>query len=237
MAALQSRLEVEKSQQVIAIIKHYLNGASTTQGEVPDGKYLAYDGAMVDIPDFEPLIDTGEAPFDETDLAALKAIDQKQFEKDQQRYPIQLEFYQNVKTYPRSRKPEKPCLKTNAAKVFAEINRPIRDEFFNGVNNWHERFKHPFAGNKVDLENWYAGAVSKLPDKRLVDIALLMSRSVETVLRSGWYRPVLAELSQRLSDDVIDVRQVLAVARARKVGLKGRNSTPMLQLKAHISRF
>lgn len=223
LEAMKARLSAEKSQDVIASINHYMDDGAAAAQDTPEGTYLGHDGSAVEIPQCAPLVDAGEAVLDNADLAALKEIDQKRFERAKREYPDRLERFKSGKSYSKTA-PEKPKLRTNATDIYAILNGPMTDALFDeGKGERRQRGKLNTYGQ--DIEGWYKTTAPKLPDRRLIEVQLLQNREVGSALR-GWRSNVGRELLRRIKEGQIDIRQILHIARERGVPLATQYNRP-----------
>lgn len=215
LAAMKDRLKAEKSQDVIAAINFYVGGGAAAADDAPKGSYTAHDGSIVDIPDVKPLVDDGSEPFDASDLEELRKLDIKQHEKNLRWYENGLLRYnENLKKKNnpyKGNKPQKPKNMQGGEALYKLLNAPIERPSLSKVDPKQNNRRGVAFHYYYHLQAWTLGAVTKLPPARLVRAALLTSGSVAAAANE-YANPIGRELSRRLQDGSIDVRQLLAVA-------------------------
>lgn len=211
LAAMKKRAEVEKSQDVLTAINHYAGTSVAAVSDAPDGQYQAADGTLFDIPDYEPLVDDGSAPFGPEDLKALKALDQRQYENSLASYNHHLD---RIKAGDKSwgHKPRKPVQSNDAEKMYQTLNSPVDLEaaFPKVVDPKNPRRRHLYFG--YHLRPWLLANVSRLPHLRVVHLALLTTGDVRQA-STNHYDPICGHLYELILDGTVDLRQVMAIGK------------------------
>lgn len=240
LEAMRQRAEIEKSQDVLTAINHFtLVAAKGGSDDVPEGHYMAADDTLVEVPSFEPLVDATQVVFEPSDLAELRALDAQYYERSLVRHQEMLRLHAkrdaNARKVEKPRKPEKT---TAGDALFKAFNAPLEmtaKDFSKGAQTRHSRSAVYFA---YHLRPWLRKAVSRLPDLRLVKLALLSARDVRSAMTSG-YNPYGEELNKRILEGKIDIRQVLAVAETADVpvGHSYHMTTPVRPDQAGLLTF
>ncbi|WP_165390330.1 DUF4132 domain-containing protein [Thalassococcus sp. S3] len=215
--AMRARAEVEKSQDVLTAINHFVGASAEPASDALEGQYLAADDTLVDIPSYEPLAETDEAPFGQSDLEELIVLDEKEHEREVARYEKHLELYNAGDKWLRKRpKPTRPHKESYAKRFLETLNTPAKIEPA-VVDRSRRGASHRLADrHPYHFDPWVRKAASRLPDLRLVALTLGSSRDVRSAM-AHFYNPYSAELNNRILDGTIDIRQVLDVARQKRL--------------------
>ena len=209
--AMRTRAKIEKSQDVLATINHLVTTSAAQVSEAPDGYYLAADGSCVEIPEFESLFETNEAPFSSDDLAQFKMLDEKYYKYQVSEYHRRLNDFKAGAHWIRN-EPIKPDQARVGERLFTLLNSPIDLTAY--VEDTNRRNYRGF-GYKICphfLRQYTRKLTSRLPDLRTVHLALIATGGARSAV-SFLYDPFSDQLIKRIMEGAIDIRQVLQAAK------------------------
>ena len=211
LEAMRARAEVEKSQDVLGAIALFTERSSARESEVPEGCYLSAHGKTIEIPDYEPLDKTDTAPFDADDLAMLQAVDKKENERRMENHHKMMAAFKAGERWPRE-EPTMPKPINTADDLLTLLNKNVdvtagKDEFDKqGLRRRHSQLVPYHQRSSVNT------LAARLPDLRLVHLALAVTGSACSALYAS-SNSFTEQLSLRILDGAIDIRQVLLAAR------------------------
>ena len=208
LEAMSARAKIEKSQDVLTAITLFTETSNTQALEVPDGRYLAADGSIIEVPDFEPLVEADTAPFGSGDLAMLKAADEKETEHRMEWHHRQLNALKPGTEW----KPTEPERLSTAGDLFAFLNTPM-----DVLTGKEQAVKQGEVHRNRPGVPWYQRSLmtdlaGRLSDWRLVQLALVDGGGAAYPLSHAASSPIAEQLNNRIQDGAIDIRQVFLAA-------------------------
>lgn len=200
LALLRAREEVEKAQNVLAIIKHFTDGVIATATDAPEGTYEAIDGSFVALTAWTPLVDDGAKPLGKDDLATLEALDDKHHAKRMDYFKERLARHHAGDRFVRV-KPTKPTKLAFARQVFDLFNGPPQKD--KTARGFDHRARH--------LTPALEQMATRLSDARIVALAVNNAYALTSML-GRTYGVIDRELMRRVQEGQIDIRQIVAAA-------------------------